>query len=114
MMDKYFNITITPKKKQQKIKQTSKKLLNNNKNEINNNNNIKVYTDGACKNNGKKNATAAIGVYFSENDNRNISERITGKQSNNTAELKAIIKACNILQDEIINKYSIYIYTDSH
>lgn len=112
-MDKYFNITIIPSKKQQIIKQQSTKLLNNKKNKITNNEIIKVYTDGACKNNGKKNAKAAIGVYFSENDNRNTSERITGKQSNNTAELKAIIKACNILQDEIINKYSIYIYTDS-
>jgi len=32
---------------------------------------INVYTDGACSNNGKSNAKAGYGVYFSENDRRN-------------------------------------------
>ena len=31
----------------------------------------------------------------------NVSKRITGKQTNNTAELKAILKACEILDNEI-------------
>ena len=47
---------------------------------------LRVFTDGACSNNGRKNAKAGIGVYFGENDERNISKRITGKQTNNTAE----------------------------
>ena len=34
---------------------------------------IIVYTDGACSNNGLKNAKAGIGIYFSENDSRNVS-----------------------------------------
>ena len=55
---------------------------------------IIVYTDGACIHNGKKNALAGIGVYFGENDFRNTSSRISGKQSNNTAELKSQ-KYCN-------------------
>ena len=38
-----------------------------------NNEPIYVYTDGACINNGKPNARAGIGVYFGENDSRNIS-----------------------------------------
>lgn len=72
-----------------------------------------VYTDGACVNNGKSNALAGIGVYFGENDSRNISSKITGKQSNNTAELKAILKACEILEKEIKDNKKIMIYTDS-
>ena len=31
---------------------------------------IKVFTDGACSNNGKPNAKAGLGVYFGENDQR--------------------------------------------
>ena len=41
-----------------------------------------VYTDGACSNNGRENASAGIGIYFGENDARNASQRIIGKQSN--------------------------------
>ena len=50
-----------------------------------------VYTDGACSNNGKSNALAGIGIFFDINDNRNLSKKIEGKQTNNTAELSAII-----------------------
>ena len=85
-------------------------LINKN---INNKEQIKVFTDGACSNNGAKNAKAGIGIYFGENDLRNVSERITGKQTNNTAELKAILKVYEILKDEIENKKSVNIYSDS-
>ena len=74
---------------------------------------IKVFTDGACIHNGKPNAKAGIGIYFGENDYRNVSEPITGKQSNNTAELKAILRAYYILKNEIENKKRINIYSDS-
>ena len=74
---------------------------------------IKVFTDGACSNNGKPTAKAGIGVYFSEGDKRNVSKRIHGKQSNNTAELSAIIEVFNILKEEIDNGCKITIYTDS-
>ena len=74
---------------------------------------LSVYTDGACVNNGKPNAIAGIGVYFGENNSRNVSSKITGKQSNNTAEMKAILKACEILDEEIEAKKKIMIYTDS-
>ena len=52
-------------------------IINTNSNQKKN---ITIYTDGACKNNGKKNAIAGIGVY-SENV-YNISEKIEGKQTN--------------------------------
>tara|TARA_B110000971_G_scaffold221834_1_gene270895 strand:- start:1329 stop:2276 length:948 start_codon:yes stop_codon:yes gene_type:complete len=74
---------------------------------------IYVYTDGSCIYNGKPNAKAGIGVFFGENDPRNVSERIEGKQSNNTAELKAIIKAIHILDTDISLGHKIIIYSDS-
>lgn len=67
-----------------------------------------VYTDGSCSNNGKSNAKAGIGVYFGDNDSRNVSERINGKQTNNRAELLAILKA-----GQIIGKDNVTIVSDS-
>lgn len=60
-----------------------------------------VYTDGACKNNGKPNACAGAGVHFGKDDERNISVRIDGKQSNNTAEVVAILKACEVIAQHL-------------
>jgi len=74
---------------------------------------IKVFTDGACSNNGKVTAKAGLGVYFSENDPRNTSKRIVGKQSNNTAELSAVIEVFSLLKDEIQSNQEIIIYSDS-
>lgn len=73
---------------------------------------ISVYTDGACKNNGRPNAIAGIGVYFGDNDERNVSERIEGNQTNNAAELSAIIRACDILRCKITD-HIVDIHTDS-
>ena len=75
--------------------------------------NIIVFTDGACINNGKPDAKAGLGVYFGENDKRNVSKRITGKQTNNTAELSGVIEVFTILKDEITEGKQIKIYTDS-
>jgi len=72
-----------------------------------------VYTDGACSNNGKANASAGIGIYFGIDDNRNTSKRIEGKQTNNTAELSAIIEAYSIIENDILNGKKITIVSDS-
>lgn len=72
-----------------------------------------VYTDGACTNNGKKNAKAGIGIFFGVGDKRNVSERITGKQTNNAAELEAIIRVFQILEKEIKKGEEYVIMTDS-
>ena len=89
------------------IKKDNKNEKNNEKN--NEKKTITIYTDGSCKNNGKKNAIAGIGVY-SENV-YNISEKIEGRQTNQCAELYAILKALELTK---IDDYSIvYIYTDS-
>jgi ribonuclease HI len=72
-----------------------------------------VYTDGACSNNGKKNALAGFGIYFGPNDIRNVSKKIEGKQSNNIAELTAIKDTYDIIKTDIINGKKIAIVSDS-
>lgn len=72
-----------------------------------------VYTDGACSNNGKKNSIAGIGVFFGIQDKRNVSKKIIGKQTNNRAELLAIIEAYNIIEKDILDGKKIVIVTDS-
>ena len=74
---------------------------------------INVYTDGACSNNGKPDARAGFGIWFGEGDPRNTSESFTGTQTNNRAELLAIIKALTILRDEIEQGQPVMIYSDS-
>ena len=75
---------------------------------------MNVYTDGSCINNGKSNARAGIGIWFGENDTRNISSEIKGDSlSNNIAELVAIITVFSVLKKEIKDKLPINIYSDS-
>jgi len=51
-----------------------------------------VYTDGACINNGYENARAGSGVWYDDNDPRNLSARVAYKeQSNQTGELVAVL-----------------------
>lgn len=72
-----------------------------------------VYTDGACSNNGKPDAIAGIGIYFGLDDPRNVSRRIDGKQTNNAAELTAIIEAFNIIKKDLKKGKKIAIVSDS-
>ncbi len=79
-----------------------------------------VFTDGACLNNGKKNPTGAIGIFFSDSDIDNLGQVIADesiKITNQTMELLAVIKAMQIIDrkimDKMINPDIIYIYTDS-
>jgi ribonuclease HI len=74
---------------------------------------INVYTDGSCIYNGQPNALAGYGVYFGENDVRNESKKVIGKQSNNTGELTGVIRAIEILEENLKNSEKIAIYTDS-
>ena len=86
---------------------------NNNLIQVVNTDIINIYTDGSCLNNGKSNAIAGIGIYFDNINIDNISRRHIGIQTNNNAELTAIIESIKILilKDKILNK--INIYTDS-
>jgi ribonuclease HI len=72
-----------------------------------------VYTDGACSNNGTDYAISGIGIFFGINDSRNVSKKIEGKQTNNTAELSAIIEVYSIIKNDIVNGKKITIVSDS-
>lgn len=74
---------------------------------------IFVYTDGSCANNGKRDAKAGMGVYFGLDDPRNVSEQVVGKQSNNTAELGALLRAYDILSEEIARGEDVTFVSDS-
>lgn len=91
----------------------AQQFLNNEIQEIKKSENVvDVYTDGSCINNGKKTARSGIGIYFNENDNRNISAKYTDRPSNQRAELYAIIVAIKLLKPEEIKK-CVVIHTDS-
>lgn len=74
---------------------------------------MKVFCDGSCLDNGKKNSKGGIGVFFGEGDVRNVSERLTcHKVTNQVAELTAIQRALDILIREGYQGI-VYVYTDS-
>lgn len=64
---------------------------------------VVVYTDGACSGNGQDSASAGIGVYFGDDDPRNISEALPEfdkfSASNQRAELYAIVRALEETQN---------------
>jgi ribonuclease HI len=72
-----------------------------------------VFTDGACTQNGTPGAKAGIGVYVGPSDPRNVSRRIQGTQTNNAAELSAILEVFDIFQEELEADRELTIYSDS-
>lgn len=72
-----------------------------------------VYTDGSCSKNGSASAAAGIGIYFGEGDPRNLSKRVEGKQTNNTAELGAMLEVYRILESDIMSGKKIGVVSDS-
>lgn len=72
-----------------------------------------VYTDGASRNNGKPGARAGYGVFYGDDDPRNVSIRLpaTDKQTNQRAELSAIKHA--LKNAAAGNGENIHIHTDS-
>ena len=79
---------------------------------------VNVYCDGSTFNNGKKNASGGIGVYFGVNDKRNISEPFTRDiPTNQKTELYAMTKTLQILELMIKNDpsscYQFHIYSDN-
>jgi len=76
-----------------------------------------IYIDGSCLNNGTKKSCGGYGVFFGDDDERNVSKHlvktpIVTKITNNTAELMACLEALNILEEKPTNKRNI-IVTDS-
>ena len=80
---------------------------------------FKVYTDGACTNNGKPNAKCAIGVHFPKTNFiqlNDVSKFLHVKKStNNVAELTAIFESLKIIKENKIlgSSSGINIFTDS-
>ena len=72
-----------------------------------------VYTDGSCSNNGSRHAAAGIGIYFGEGDPRNVSQRVEGKQTNNTAELGAIHHLYKLIESDLQKGKRIAVVSDS-
>ena len=63
-----------------------------------------IQIDGACINNRYDNTIVYISIYFQEDDIRNISKKVISKQSNNVAELQAIVNVYDIIKNDIIDK----------
>ena len=72
-----------------------------------------VYTDGACSKNGTSVASAGIGIFFGLDDPRNVSAKLIGKQTNNLAELTAIVQTHAIIRPDLLSGKKIAIVTDS-
>jgi ribonuclease HI len=78
-----------------------------------------IFADGACSDNGKRNAKAGYGVHVYTDSSLDISRRLlpTEQQTNNRAELRAIQAALDLIDrydNEWKKLYSdYYIWTDS-
>lgn len=71
---------------------------------------LDIYTDGSSLANGRKGARAGLGVYFGENDPRNLAEKLPGeKQTNQRAELMAMLRAL----ESVPAAQTVRIYSDS-
>jgi ribonuclease HI len=90
---------------------------------------VKVYTDGSCTKNGKKEANGGIGVYFGPNNDSNISMSFDsakdkfydkysiidkiGVATNNKCELLAILMALEECEEMLKNGEKLTICSDS-
>ncbi|RUS91353.1 hypothetical protein EGW08_000870 [Elysia chlorotica] len=72
---------------------------------------VHVYTDGGCFDNGRNGARAGIGVYWGRDDPNNVSEALSGRPSNNRAEIHAAVKAVQVAKQKGIK--NLVIHTDS-
>lgn len=70
-----------------------------------------IYTDGACSNNGRSNGQGGIGVYWGENHQNNISEPLSGRQTNQRAEIEAARRGIEQARSE--GYKSVTVKTDS-
>lgn len=70
-----------------------------------------VYSDGCCYNNGRRGASAGVGVYWGNGSEHNVSEKLGGGQTNQRAEL---VSACRALEGAISQGHrSVELRTDS-
>lgn len=76
---------------------------------------MRVFTDGACPQNGRKTSKAAWACWFPEAQSLSASGRVPEgeDQTNNRAELMAIQQAVHILQRNGYESSDVVVYTDS-
>ena len=76
---------------------------------------MRVFTDGACSNNGRPGAKAGYAVWFPDHPTMSESARIPGghPQTNQRAELSAIARAIVILDEKGFHDVDVIVYTDS-
>ncbi|CAG8516780.1 10916_t:CDS:2 [Funneliformis caledonium] len=109
----------TSRQKKQKESTSIPSTLHSQSYNLGNRKSLKVWTDGSARSNGKDEARAGVGVYWGENDPRNVSERLPGpRQTNNRAEIMAVIRALETCPDNNVpleirtdSKYTINAYT---
>ena len=79
--------------------------------------NIRVFTDGACKNNGKANSRASYAAWFPDHPEWSVAELVPNEelQTNQRAELRAIHSAVNVALEKSgdPSEATLQIYTDS-
>lgn len=76
---------------------------------------MRVFTDGACSNNGRPGAKAGYAVWFPDHASMSESARIPEgqAQTNQRAELSAIARAVVILDEKGFHDVDVIVYTDS-
>lgn len=74
---------------------------------------ISVWIDGACSRNGLDDARAAVGVWFGEDDTRNLARLIPEPSSNQRAELLAAIFAAERVIETSSPHTKLILYSDS-
>lgn len=77
---------------------------------------VRVFTDGACSNNGKAGAQASYACWFPEHKELSKAERVPEDQpqTNNRGELMAIQEAVKIIESKFsYEETEVQIYTDS-
>ncbi|MGH0174520.1 UNVERIFIED_CONTAM: hypothetical protein FKN15_075004 [Acipenser sinensis] len=66
-----------------------------------------VYTDGCCERNGQYGAKAGLGVFWGDDHPLNTSEGLSGRQTNQRAEIQAATKAVQQAKSQNIEKLEI-------
>ncbi|WP_315121521.1 ribonuclease HI [uncultured Clostridium sp.] len=70
---------------------------------------ITIYTDGACRGNGKENTIGAYGIVLMYNEHKKEIKKAVKNTTNNIMELTAVIEALNILKEPC----EVQLYSDS-
>lgn len=76
---------------------------------------VVAFTDGACTNNGKSKARAAWAVWFPDNESISVADFVPAEenQTNQRAELTAILQTVKIVEKNFSNDTDLQIFTDS-